>query len=238
MSDAWSLEGATIGDGDEIPNSLAARVLLIQASIVDVTAIRAVTDLLPDAGVLSSISDETDKIDQAITDGLVGVYDSLASRAHEVQHHFHNCERWFETAAVPDGEDHVADAISSGNGAFSLDAGNDDWGSWVQILGTNDTPATAGEVKYDLRRIEVSAAERNAVYFLQLAFGASGAAGLSAGNYTESVFKPLSNQIDSGPMMVQNMRQDVGTKAWTRCMCPGQNTATLSLFLGIHEYPG
>ena len=113
-----------------------------------------------------------------------------------------------DEAAVPAGETHVADAIGDGGGAFQLDAGNDDWGAWVQVLGSSDTAAP--NVKFDPHRVEISGAERNAIYFLQIAFGASGAAALGLGDYTESVFKPASNQVDSGPMTIQVRRQDVG----------------------------
>lgn len=266
-TEAWLLEGASIGEGDQIANSLAARILLIQAGVMDpadLAAVKAVTDVIPDAGVMSSISDETDKIDavktvtdalpdagaltgindetdkidSAAADGLAGVVDSLAYKVHEIEQHLHSYERWVETAATPNGEVHVADAIGSGNGAFQVDAGNDDWGAWVQVLGSSDTPIIAGSAKHDVHRIEVSSAERNTVYFFQLAFGASGAAALVAETYTDSVYKPASNQVDSGPVALQSKRIDTGTKAWARCMCPGQNTAQLSFFLGVHEYPG
>lgn len=178
------------------------------------------------------------KIDSEATDGLNGVSDSLAYRVHKVERHLHSYEWWFEAAASPDGEVHVADRIGSGGGAFQVDADNDDWGTWVQVLGSADTPVIAGSVTYDAHRTEVSSAERNAVYFFQLAFGTSGAAALTAGTYTEVVFKPASNQIDSGPVMVRTQGMDTSTKAWARCMCPGQNTATLDFFIGLHEYEG
>jgi hypothetical protein len=69
-----------------------------------------------------------------------------------------------------------------------------------------------------------------------MAAGPSGAEALAANEVTEFVVKPLSNQIDSGPIMVQSKRTDAGTKIWARCMCPGQDTGTLNFFPGIHEY--
>lgn len=181
---------------------------------------------------------DTAKIDKLATDGLAGTNNSLAYRTHEIERHLHSYERWLETAASASGETHVADRIGDGNGAFVLDAGNDDWGAWVQVLGSSDTPVMAGNVKFDLHRIEVSATERNEIYFVQIALSDSGAAALATDDYTEIVFKPASNQIDSGPVMVQTRRKDVGTKVWARCKCPGQNTATMNLFIGLHEYEG
>lgn len=78
-TEAWQHEKATIGLGDQVANSLAARILLIQAALIalavetgDIAAIKAVTDLLPNAGALTGISTETDKIQaiKTITDAL------------------------------------------------------------------------------------------------------------------------------------------------------------------------
>ena len=257
-TEAWVLEKATVGEGDEVPNSLAARILLIQAAVAsgDIAAIKAitdaipdagaltsisdVTDALPDAGALTSISDETDKIDSTASDGLVGTEDSLAYRTNEIERHFHSYESWFELAGTPDAELHVAVRVGEADGAgpFIIDAGNDDWGSWVQILGSDDTPARAGKVKFDQRRLQIAGAERNNTYFLQVACGTSGDAALAAGMYTEAAVTPLSNQIDSSPVVVTERRVNVGTKCWVRCMCPGFDTATLSFYFGIHEYEG
>ena len=181
---------------------------------------------------------DSQKIDSYATDGLAGVNNSLAYRVHEIERHFHSYERWMELAAVPVGETHRADAAGTGAGVFQVDAGNDDWGSWLQILGSSDTPVISGSVKFDLHRIQITSAERNAPYVLQIAFGATGAAALTAGAYIESVFSPASNLVDSGPVDVQSRRITAGTKAWARCICPGQDTAKLDFTIGIHEYEG
>lgn len=176
---------------------------------------------------------EIAKIDSLATDGLSGVSNSLAYRVAEIERHFHSYERWYELAATPDAEVHRADAAGTGASSFQIDAGNATWGSWVQILGSDDTA-----LKYDLHRLLFTATERDAVYVVQIGFGASGAAALSAGAYTEAVFLPSSNQIDNGPVDIQTRRQAAGTKAWARCICPGQNTATLDFKIGLHFYEG
>ena len=178
------------------------------------------------------------KIDSAATDGLAGVNNSLAYRVHEIERHFHSYERWLELAAVPAGTTHRADAAGTGAGPYILDAGADDWGLWVQILGSTDTPAIADMVKFDPHKILVESTERNEVYVLQIGFGASGAAALTAGTYTETLFIPVGNQADSGPVEVMSRRHNAGTLMWARCICPGQATALFSFFIGIHEYPG
>jgi hypothetical protein len=236
---AWILEGTSIGEGDEVANSLAARVVLLQADTADVSAIKAVTDNLPNSGALTSISDETDKIDGAATDGLAGVSNSLAYRANEIERHLHGWERWFGLAGAPDAEVHRADRIGTTVTAFQADGGNNTWGSWLQVLGSSDTPADVGQAKYDLHRIQVVAVERtNATHFVQIALGASGAAALASGDYTELVFHPQSVQAQEVPVDMIMRRKDATTKAWLRCWVVGQNTGTMDFFVGVHEYAG
>ncbi len=217
----WPIEGVALDStSDSVANSLGARVATLNTAVVTIDA-------------------ETDKIDGAAADGLTGVFHSLSYLADELHRHHHSYEVWFELAGTPTGT-HKADRIGTGGagGAFIIDAGNDTWGAWVQLLGADDTPAVGAAAQYDFHELTIAAAERNDVYFIQVGFGASGAAALSTGTYTESVFKPLSNQIDSGPVEVHNARHDAGELAWARCLCPGQNPATLSFFFGLHVYEG
>lgn len=182
---------------------------------------------------------QINKIDNEATDGLSGTEDSLAYRVHEIERHLHSYESWFADAASPSGETHVADRISpTDNGAFVIDAGNDTWGGWLQILGSSDTPTRAGNVYFDLHRILFTATEKNALYYFQLAYGEDADAAVTAGNYTEVGFVPASNQIDSGPVNIQTRRENVGTKVWARCMAPGEDTGTMSFIFGLHEYEG
>lgn len=183
------------------------------------------------------------KVDGLATLGLAGISNSLAYRVHEIERHLHSYESWLEEAGTPSGT-HKADRIGTAGGAgvFRIDAGNSSvtatWGAWVQLLGSADTPIIAGSTHYDFHRLMIAATERNNIYFIQIGFGASGADAISNGDYTEAVLLPLSNQIDSGPIVVQTRRQAVDTLAWARCLCPGQDTATLDFFFALHEYEG
>jgi len=179
------------------------------------------------------------KIDNEPTDGLLGEEDSLSYRVHEIERHFHSSGSWFERAGTPTAETHVAVRVgeADGAGAFQLDAGNDDWGAWVLILGSSDTPARSGQVKFDPHEIVISSTESTSTYFVQMARGDSGAAGLVAGTYTEFVYAANSNKF-TGIIGVQTGRALAGAKIWARCMCPAVNTATMDFYLGIHEYQG
>lgn len=185
----------------------------------------------------STIQDETNKISSEATSGLGETYNSLAYRVAEIERHLHSGARWYEKATTPSGETHVADRIGVGAGAFQIDAGNDDWGSWVQILGSSDTPAEVGKAYFDPHQFIVEDVERAATYFVQITRGDSGAAGLAAGTYSEFVYAALSSK-DTAIIPVQTGRAPAGSKLWARCMCPGQSTATLDFYVGIHEYEG
>lgn len=185
------------------------------------------------------VYDDPPKIDELTTNGLDGVSGSIAYRVHEIDRHIHSYERWAEAAAVPVGETHVADRLCTGAGAFQADAGNDDWGTWLQILGTADTPAIAGNVKFDLHKISILAQERiNTEYCIQIAYGTSGAVALAAEAYTEFSIKTGGGNTIITPVRIQARRIAVGTKIWLRLNCPGQNTATLDFKIGLHEYEG
>jgi len=179
-------------------------------------------------------------LDAIATKGLLGVANSISYLIAEIDRHHHHWERWYGKASVPNAEIHVADRIGSDAGAFQIDAGNDDWGAWVQVLGSSDTPSAlpAGNVKFDFHRIDISATERTQPYYIQVAAGASGAAALAAGTFSDLVFCPISATIDGAPISLGMRRQSSGTKVWVRCKCRGQNTGTMDFFVGIHEYEG
>lgn len=159
----------------------------------------------------------------------------ILAEVKENERHLHSAGSWFEAATTPNGTIKVADRIGSGAGAFQLDAGNDDWGAWVQVLGSGDTPARAAQVYFDPHEIVISATERTATYFVQFTRGASGSAGYSAGQYTEFVYHAGTNKF-TGIISVQTGRSPVNALLWARCMVPGSDTGTMDFYLGIHEY--
>jgi len=179
------------------------------------------------------------KVDDIPVNGLLGTPESLAYIVNELERHNHNVERWMAAAAVPVGETHVADQISDNQTAFQADGGNDTWGAWIQILGSDDTPIRPGQVKFDFRRILVIGHEHNTnPYLIQFGFGASGAAALSAGTYTEITEVTGGGNTEVGPVEVMSIRQDNETKVWARVWAVGKNTGTLDFLVGIHEYDG
>ena len=122
---------------------------------------------------------------------------------------------------------------------FTIDAGNETWGSWTQVLGSDDTPARTSQAYFDPHEIVITYAERAAVYFIQFAMGDSGAAGYSAGTYTELVYESSAvGAKEAGITSVHTGRAPAGSKLWCRVLAVGENTAELKFYLGIHEYAG
>jgi len=174
----------------------------------------------------------------ALNASLYAISRKGGKEAWETEHHFHGWESWFEEAGTPTAT-YKACRVgeADGSGRFRMDAGNDTWGTWLQILGSADTPTRGSAVKYDLHRLMLTAVERNAqTHFVQIGFGATGAAALAAGTYTEFVFEPATAQAEEFPLDVMCKRIDSGELAWARCMVPGQNTGTVDFYFGIHEY--
>lgn len=179
------------------------------------------------------------KVDDSPVNGLTGVEDSLAYHVEETERHLHNYERWMAAAAVSVGETHVADEVSDNQTPFQADGGNDTWGAWVQILGSDDTPVRTAQEKYDLHRLLIVDHEHNTnCYLIQIGFGASGAAALSAETYTEITLVTGSGATEVGPLEMISRRQDKETKVWARIWAVGKNTGTLDFLVGIHEYEG
>jgi hypothetical protein len=154
--------------------------------------------------------------------------------AWETEHHVHGWEDWGGLAAVPAAETHRVDFDVMT--PFQMDAGNDTWGSWLQIVGSSDTPVRSGNVKFDIHRILITDVERDlTITRIQIGCGASGADSLAAGTYTEFMITPQKN-ARSNPFDIMMKRCSVGEKVWARCWVNGQNTGTVDFFFGIHEY--
>ena len=217
-----------------LPDKILSYVESIDSTVTDID-----TNVDTANSGITTIAGHTIKIDSAAASGLSGTANSLAYHVGEIERHFHSRERWFGQAASANGEIHVADSIQTSSTAFRIDGGNDTWGAWVQVLGSSDTPAIAGNLYYDPHQIIVTAVERaNAVYLISISQGASGDAGYTAGNYSEFVIQLTATTPRGFPLDIQSRRVAVGTKAWARCKCIGQNTGTLDFFYGIHEYEG
>ena len=179
------------------------------------------------------------KLDDKATLGLAGTYNSLAYRVHEIEKHFHNSEDWFGVAASPSATNKADDVTTGTLAAFQIDAGEDAWGAWVQILGSADTPNRDGMAKFDLHKIQFVDAETAAVkFFVQISVGATGDAGITALNYTTIAYTSAASKATEAAVNFMMKRADAGSLVWARCMAIGTDTCTLDFYFGLHEYVG
>lgn len=184
-------------------------------------------------------TDPSFKIDNYPVNGLLGTQDSLAYHAAEIERHLHARERWFGKASSPSGTTHAADRIGPGITPFVLDAGNNTWGEWTLLFGSGDTPYFSGSAYFDPRQGIVTAIEHiNTVYFLQFGGGSNSDNIISTEAYTESVVQLTATVPRGLPVPIQSRRVAAGTLVWGRCLAYGQNTGTISFYVGLHEYEG
>lgn len=176
------------------------------------------------------------KIDDVRTNGLDGVFNSLAYRVGEIQRHMHSYESFFGAAAVPNGEIHVADHLTLT--PFQMDAGNATFGNWLQVLGSSDTPHFTGCEGFDISRFQIIDVENDATpSLIQFGYGTSGADALANDDVTEIIVTPVKNSKQD-PYTIKTKRKFSGTKAWIRCWVNGKDTSTIDFFIGLHEYEG
>jgi len=183
------------------------------------------------------------KIDGSSSNGLLGTSNSLAYRLEELEKHFHGRERWFGKLAVQTATDWADNNIAtpfvciSGNNAYY----GTDPGDEAQVVGTADTPAIAGMVRYDLHRLLITDSTSTTVWKLQLIYGTGTMAdAITAGQYSTLMVKidAAAAQLPGVPIEVMMPRGVCGsTQVWLRGW-NATNNATISLFLGLHEYAG
>ena len=164
--------------------------------------------------------------------------DNIEAEVTEIEQHLHNHEKWFGAANEANGEIHVADRINGAILPFALVSGASDWGSWVQVLGSEDTPVTPGMTKYDLHRMLVTTTDSTAPFSIQVVTGESSgiAAKLIAEDFDEFPYIAGTNNNDSGIGEILDEKHNTGLKVWMRCACVGQVGKTFNFYLGLHEY--
>lgn len=158
----------------------------------------------------------------------------------EIEHHLHNNECWLEPRAVPNAEITVgieAGTVPTAVTAYQIDAGNNAWGAWTIILGSSDTPCSTfpGNKFFDCHKIGITACERTSLYYIQIGYGTV-AGGVLTGDHTTIWFNPTALTGKTEGILFTAPKKAIGTKVWARCLCPGQNTATIDFNIGIHHY--
>jgi hypothetical protein len=165
----------------------------------------------------------------------IGKLKTIEQEIYETENHLHNRERWFGKLGVQTATDWGDEAslapyrAISGAGVFGADA-NDE----ALVLGTADTPATAGMTKFDAHRILVTAASVATDWVLRLIYGTGTMADAeTAGQYTDTMIQEARK---GAPMDLIMPRTDCAScKVWLRAK-NATDDATVDFFIGIHEY--
>lgn len=226
----WPIEGVALGsDAAVVANSLADQVIKIKAvtdgfTAGDIAAIKAVTDLIPNAGAMSDIATAVAKIDSAAVSGLSGTADSLAYKVAEIEDHFHTREYWY-------GKD-PGDGFLLENGLVSwqVTAGaGGAFGNWLQL--SNGDEIVAG-TKYDPHKILITTTSTaSKLYYIQLGIGNLGAQVVQS----QLAMYPAASLRQSATLIVCP-RIASTAKLWARCACETDG-ATANFVIGLHVYP-
>lgn len=169
---------------------------------------------------------------------ITPILENIEEEVIEIEKHLHNYEKWFGLAAVPSGEVHRADRMAGATASFQIVAGNNTFGSWVQVLGSADTPIQAGKTKFDFHRVLVTATNSTRPFIVQIVSGESSGivAKLAAEDFDEFPYISATNNNDSGISDVIDKRLNSGEKVWMRCADIGGNATTFNFYIGLHEY--
>lgn len=208
---------------DNLPNS---------GSLTDLAAIKTVTDLLPDAGALNDLA-----AIKAVTDLLPdgGALIEIATEVGETELHFHNTERWWGALGAP-GEINAIEA--NVNRPFVATSGNNTWGTAIPIKGTGDNPVSATDVQFDGRQLMVVDSDHATVYRMRIIYGAGTSAdAITAGQWSEIMFITAPGPFASGvPVDIRTPLAPIGIKFWVQ-IWNQTNASTVSFFWNAHGYP-
>ena len=260
-TEAWILEKATIGEGDEVANSLADRMLTLQADVTaidgetgDIAAIKAVTDALPDAGALTvPVADAAtnvnwgdvigNKEDIASTTAdvasLMALIRKTLEEALELARHVHGRNRWWGAVAVPD-ETNAIDA--NVNRPFAATSGANTWGAAIPICGTSDNPAPLGtDTKFDANEVLITDLDDDtSPWRLRFIWGMGNSAdAITANDWSEVRVQSNAvpgNRAGGSPAKKMMPRIDVGSKMWAQSWNETVGEI-LSFFYDAHGYP-
>ena len=183
--------------------------------------------------------DYANRIDSLAVGGLSSVYNSLAYRVAEIERHFHGRERWWGALAAPDETNAIEANVTR---PYVAASGADTWGVAIPVVGTDDAPAQAADVYFDVHRLMiVDLDDETDPWRIRLIYGTgTSAAAIGAGQWTEMIVESNAvpgNRAGASPVEVMMPRVAAGTKLWAQ-VWNNTNLEELSFFIGVHGYEG
>ena len=175
-----------------------------------------------------------------VTDEIKVVVDDTNTVVDEINERFHTSERWMGLHSTPVGEVTISRRLTGSDiNPFVLAASGfvHQFGSWVQVLGSGDTPTFAGKTEFDIPRVLVAGSSlANDLYTIQIAVGESAdlTAKLANNEYEEFIYQAPATANASGICDIGHKKYNSGTKVWMRTN--GVATSTISLYYALREY--
>lgn len=155
-----------------------------------------------------------------------------------LEKHHHNFEYWF--GLHPSFQEGVDCGSRDSMNPYIMTSGNDDYGDWLCILGSNDTPVIAGKTRYDPHRaIYFDADQKETVHRIQVVAAANTTAAdaaAAAGQVCDAITIPATNKSVGLPTPSVCPRPVASTPLWARVWVDSQTAKEYKFFLGIHEY--
>ena len=157
----------------------------------------------------------------------------------EIDHHFHNRERWRGQRIGQTAVSWAADSLTpfraiSGNNAYGADPGDEAF-----VLGSADTPIISGMTLFDFHRLLIITQSVITVYKLRVIWGTGTmAVAIAAGQFTESMVisnSALGIVAGGSPSEIMMPRVACGTQVWIQAW-NATNNATIDFLIGLHEY--
>lgn len=227
--------------------------------------VKAVTDAIPDAGAMTTISTDTARLTaaraQILTDWINGgrldlILDEILSNIGApsdagsltlLASLFALARKAAKESWEADHHNHTRErwlglaGASEGWAPYALPVANGgNFGAWTEILDAADTPIIAGSTHYDPHRVLiVDVPQTKERLLVQFAWGAVAATAYGDGDYTE-VYDLPEKPADgkTAPLPVRIPRLPTDTLLWARAKQENADAAdgTVDFFLGIHEY--
>lgn len=132
-------------------------------------------------------------------------------------------------AAAPVGETHVADFDSVT--PFTLTSGNNDFGAWQLIKGSEDIFDSL-KTRYQLRFINLTYVDDEAVTSIDFAFGDTVGEAEEKKAVIRKTFVPINGQL--GPVQILSISCCI-TKLWARVKVKDRDASQIKFFYDIIE---
>lgn len=188
----------------------------------NVDAIKAVTDLIPDAGAMTSIAQEA-------------TLEDVETEVEEIDGHIHNVTRTWGATGAPTETNAIAATVTV---PFVAASGNDTWGIAIPICGTGDMPVHTGATEFDPHEIFVVDTDHATTYRMRFIYGTgTSAAAIAAEQWSELPFITATGPFSSGTDEEHRMPVlTVGTKLWAQ-VWNVTNLSNVDFYWSAHGYP-